>query len=234
MIGKKLVLTGLTAVLGTGIGWGLAARKGGVTACEGEYLDIPETVVGYNTQELNVADTPEMVRTVEEVLDYDRALLREYVSPTGTVLLYFASWAPGKTAHRSVAAHTPDICWVQNGWQRRRGLESDAAHFAALQQATGLTPGQFRVFERGSQRQYVLFWHKVGNKILNYSTDAEPPWWAVLWDLRTFGLHQRDAQLFVRISSERPLDAIWTRPEWRHLVTALIKAGLDRPVASPY
>jgi hypothetical protein len=74
--------------------------------------------------------------------------------------------------------------------------------------------------------EYVVFWHKVGDEILSYKTGFAPPWWAWLDEMRRGGLNLRKEQLFVRISSDKPLQDVWTRPELADLRNALRELGL--------
>ncbi len=112
---------------------------------------------------------------------------------------YAAYWQPGKMSHRLVASHTPDVCWVGGGWRCViRGTES-------LSGPQGSLEVQHRVFEQGGRVEHVMFCHLVGGRELSYRTGQEPPWHAVFTDIFKHGTRQREEQLFLRISSNRPV-----------------------------
>jgi hypothetical protein len=169
-----------------------------------------------------IASTPEMRRTVSELLNYDDAVFVNYVRGSDRISIYIAYWKPGKMSHRLVAGHTPDICWIAAGWNR---IDAHAA--TALSDSSGIRvlPPEQRLMERNGAREWVLFWHLVGHEILSYGA-ALPPWHASLTEMATKGLNQRDEQFFIRISSARPPSYWWDS----NVVKALLRRLAARNV----
>lgn len=158
-------------------------------------------MAGWSVSWRPVAESEEMKRAVAEQLSFDDATFATYTSGDVQVSIYAAYWTPGKMSHRLVAGHTPDVCWVGGGWNCvSRGI-------AALNQpndAKTSVPAEHRIFELGGRTEHVVFAHFVGSRIVSYGTGREPPWYAIVTDLWQRGLAQKEEQLFVRISSNRP------------------------------
>ena len=65
---------------------------------------------------------------------------------------------------------------------------------------------EYRVFQLGGQTEYVVFCQLVNGCVFLYGNHGRPPWYGFLADLWALGLRQREEQLFLRISSNRPLE----------------------------
>jgi hypothetical protein len=78
---------------------------------------IPDQIPGWVVKDLPIAETEEMKKAVDEILNYDDAVYRNYNQGQTTISVYVAYWKPGKMSPRLIAAHTPDVCWVNNGWK---------------------------------------------------------------------------------------------------------------------
>jgi hypothetical protein len=173
-----------------------------------------------------IATTEEMKKAVGELLNFNDGVYRIYQLPGFRVSVYVAWWEAGRMSPRLVATHTPDVCWPDNGWERDRDAESKLGAVREALKATGFAEGECRVFVGSGKPEYVVFWHKVGDEILSYHTGWAPPWWAWLDEMWRGGLNLRKEQLFVRISSDKPLETIWPRPEMAPLRQALLELGL--------
>jgi hypothetical protein len=86
-----------------------------------------------------------------------------------------------------------------------------------------------RVFVAQGKPEFVVFWHRVGDRMRSYGTGGAPPWWAWLDELWRDGLAGRQSQLFVRISSDMPLEAVWNDPALEPVRLALRDLGLGVP-----
>ena len=118
------------------------------------------------------------------------------------ISIYAAYWKPGKMSPRPVATHTPDVCWVGNGWV------CQSAGIADLKVANGQRLRvKTRVFaDPVGVPQHVLFCHLVGGFPRDYGQFGAPAWYAFLSELRWGGLNLREEQLFFRISSNHPFE----------------------------
>lgn len=187
---------------------------------------LPVNLAGGGSRDEPIAATEEMKQKVGELLNYDDAVYRIYQMPGARVSVYAAWWRAGKMSPRLVAGHTPDVCWPGNGWERDRAAENGLGALRPELAATGFAAGECRVFVANGNPEYVVFWHKVGTEMLSYKNGYAPPWWAWLDELWRGGLNLRKEQLFVRISSDRPLESFWSKPETAPLREALLKLGL--------
>jgi hypothetical protein len=62
-------------------------------------------------EDVPLAQTEELVNTVEGRLRFDDVISRLYTSGSNQVGVYIAYWEPGKVPVRMVGVHTPDTCW---------------------------------------------------------------------------------------------------------------------------
>lgn len=160
-------------------------------------------LIGWVVIDAPIADTPEMKRRVNEVLNYDDAGYRIYTKGNQRISVYLAYWHPGKMLVRSVAHHTPDVCWTLAGWQC---TQRDTITGVRL---TDIDHAEHRIFRRGDQIEHVVFWHLAGGEVVSYNTGWMPPWHATITDTFKWGLEQKQEQIFLRISSNQPLADFW-------------------------
>jgi len=156
-----------------------------------------------------IADTVEMQNAVNRVLNYDDAVFADYTRGADRVSIFMAYWVPDKMSYRLVAGHTPDICWVGNGWQR-----TGTAGTAILNRTGGqaLPPAEKRTFELSGRTEHVWFWHLVSARVFSYGTGGMPPWHAIITDLFRRDLDPRGEQFFIRISASAPITEPRLRP----------------------
>ncbi len=183
---------------------------------------ISENIPGWRSQDLPLAETEEARNTVERRLDFDDYISRIYRSGETEVGVYIAYWEPGKTAVRMVGVHTPDTCWVQNGWtctDRESGVSKEIGD-------TSLKPGEFGTYQIRDHVAHVLFWHLVGDRVHGYEQQGMHNIFAPLHDIVNFGLNQRQEQYFIRVSSNRPFSEIWDDPGFAQLMQDIAALGL--------
>ena len=166
----------------------------------GELKDLlPPPPSGWTMKEKAIAETPEMQKAVGEILNFDDGIFVDYLGPGGERLsVYLAYWAPGRMSHRLVATHTPDVCWVAGGWYKQQAGDTSA-------ELPDIPVGEARIFTAQGSPEHVWFWHLVGRESKRYGTGKSPPWHAAITDILRKGLNQREEQLFIRLSSDRPL-----------------------------
>lgn len=189
---------------------------------------LPAQLAEGNAHDEPIAATEEMKKAVGELLNFNDGIYRIYQLPKARISVYAAWWETGRMSPRLVAAHTPDVCWPVNGWARDQAAEGKRGALRSELTASGFAEGETRVFVANGKPEYVVFWHKVGDEMLSYGTGYAPPWWAWLDEMWRGGLNLRKEQLFVRISSDQPLENIWSKPEMEPLRAALLQLGLKR------
>ena len=189
---------------------------------------IPTDIPGWTSRDLSIAETVELQKAVASTLQFDDMLTRGYTNGRHDLTVYVAYWRPGKVPPRSVGVHTPDTCWIQNGWIRR-GRDYSVPLTADI---GPLKPAERGIYEFNGLVLYVLFWHLVGGEPYAYQQEGLHSLTAPLKDLFTFGLRQRHDQLFVRLASNEPFEQIWRDPGLQSLLSALGKLGLAKPLTA--
>lgn len=160
-------------------------------------LDLP----GWNLTFAPIAETPEMQKRVLDILDYDDAVYAIYTKGDVRISIYLAYWKPGKMPVRSVARHTPDVCWTLAGWECTMRDELDKVEVGGSR--IGHT--ESRSFQLHGQTEHVAFWHLAGKEIVSYRTGGRPPWYAAIGEFFRWGNQFKQEQFFLRISSNRAL-----------------------------
>jgi hypothetical protein len=178
---------------------------------------LPPAPEGWTVKTREIASTPEMKEAVGELLNYDDGVFVDYTSGVYRISVYIAYWSPGKMSHRLVAVHTPDVCWVGNGWKKEKseivvGLSANGRP---------LPPAEGRLFSARGNPEYVWFWHVVGSHVKSYATGFAPPWYAAITDILEKGINQREEQFFIRLSSSIPLDSLSLQPALQLILAKL-------------
>jgi hypothetical protein len=168
-----------------------------------------------------IAATPEMKRAVDELLNFDDAAFFTYTRGEDRVSVYVAYWKPGMMSQRLISVHTPDVCWVGNGWEVRR--RESRVSLAARGEKTP-PPAEWREMRLADKTERVLFWHLVGGEARDLSSPIAP-WYSFLTEMISGGLQQREEQFFIRISSNRP-DAGWETEVVALIVNHLRAVGI--------
>lgn len=186
---------------------------------------------GWRVEDLDLASSEEMQERVAQILNYSQALFRSYTRGDVQVGVYVGYWEPKMMPVRQVQAHTPDVCWVRNGWELTDG------QYAVLFKAQGdpLRPAEVRELQKQGHVQYVAYWHIIGERTYVNRTGTDGQWDRLdpIKSLFRFGLHQQEEQFFIRISSNRPLDQIWDDPDFQQIIEPLKEMALSLPEGVP-
>jgi len=125
-----------------------------------------------------------------------------------------------------VASHTPDRCWTENGWRclAMRFQEPETLDGSAL------LPAEWRIFEppSGGRPVYVLYWHLVGGRRYDYGRrfNAIPSpllWWKGAVQQMLLGSGE---QYFIRITSNEPIEGLWSDRGFAEMLRGLGHLGL--------
>ena len=204
---------------------------------------VPQKIAGgWEVVDQPLAASREEQAMIAETLNYNDALFRVYRRGSEMFTVYAAHWDPGRMSPRLIASHTPDTCWLGHGWERQADAErqpqgdgvSEAAAVSQLLAKGSLLPAQFRIFRRKEgAAQHLVFWHINGREVVNYESQAAPPWWSPVPDLLRYGLNQRREQWFVRIGSTVPYPELWRDAGFQQVLAALGQMALGpTPAAS--
>jgi hypothetical protein len=169
---------------------------------------IPRELEGWIVEDKPIADSPEMQRVVSEVLNFDSAVFRIYRRGGEEISVYMAYWLPGKIHPQGVDAHTPDICWPNNGWEMTK-LPPLEDH--KLASGRSLAMPNNRRFLAGGQDLTVLFWHLNGHQVRQSFSVFEEGMGVVertrrrIYQVWTAVTTPAQQQLFIRISSNKDI-----------------------------
>lgn len=193
--------------------------------------DVLADVPGWRVEERALANAPEAQARVEGILNFTEAISREYHRTGKDFTVYAAYWAPKTMPVRMVQAHTPEICFVRNGWV----LDKAKTQRAVPLEFGGVTlrPAEYRELYAESNpaiRTHVYYWHIVGDSV--YVTDTVAGTWN-RWDpilsLFRYGLNQKTEQFFVRVNSSKPFDEIMDDPGFEMVMQQLTEMALGQP-----
>lgn len=187
---------------------------------------VPVSVPGWLSHDTPLGANEFLTGEAEKILNYDEVVNREYVRGDATFGVYVAYWGAGKMPTRMVALHTPDRCWTGNGW---RCL---AMQFQKPEAFDGrvLRPAEWRKFDPpdGGEPVYVLYWHLVAGRLYDYGGhfNAVPDPWRWWRDAFDQALRGSQEQLFIRLTSNRPLETLWNDPGFAAVMRRLAELGL--------
>ncbi len=222
---KKVVL--FTGIIALSLIMGLQAYFALVPPPEqtfnGTLADIvPSNLPGWKIQDLDIADTPEASARVSDFLNFDDSIFRVFTKGDTRVGLYIAYWSPGKTSYRWAGAHTPDTCWVVNGWACIKREYSIPFQHGNIQ----FQPAEYGIYETKTDKQHVYFWHLVGNEAYAYRQKSVPNVFAALIDIQHHGLNLRKEQFFIRLSSNNSIEQLEQLSGFSEILDSLAEIGL--------
>ena len=199
----------------------------------GELNQVLPEVVGWVRRDIPIAASSAAMASAQGILNYSQAKQILYTKGGTQVLVYVAYWEPGKVSVVDAGSHNPDSCWVNNGCVRTERVYSVPGRVGERE----LLPyelGQYIVPNGGKQN--VAFWHLVNGEPNRYE-DQEAGWrngllgrlerLPLVWkDIRTYGLNQKNEQMFVRISSGARIEDLFADPANGALFGALTRLGV--------
>jgi hypothetical protein len=193
---------------------------------------LPE-VSGWSRREIPIAGTSAAMASAQGILNFSQAKQVLYVRGSTQILVYVAYWEPGKVSIVDAGSHNPDSCWVRNGCVRTERVYSVPGKIGE-RELLPYESGQYIVPNGGKQN--VAFWHLVNGEPNRYE-DQEAGWrngllgrlerLPLVWkDIRTYGLNQKNEQMFVRISSGQRIEDMMADPANGGLFEALTRLGI--------
>lgn len=186
---------------------------------------VPQKLDGWRIEDQNMADSPESSARISQFLNFDDALYRVFRKGDTFVGLYIAYWTPGKASYRWAGAHTPDTCWVQNGWtclDREYSIPFSSGE-------TKFQPAEFGVYAKDGTEQNVYFWHLVGGEAFGYKQQGGHNILAALIDVKNYGLNLRQEQFFIRLSSNQTIEELKKMDGFMEILGSLEKINLVQP-----
>jgi len=180
---------------------------------------LPATPAGWYVKTTND------LRRFKDALQTDHFAERTYLRNTADgplqITVYLAYWSPGQASASLVAIHTPDACWPGAGWQAMPVAET-RQHLATA--SRNLAVAEYRLFQEQGYPQHVWFWHLYDGQPIRYLDPLSPR--NLLELAARYGFRRAGAQLFVRISSNRPWEVFGHEPLLAEIFARLEPLGL--------
>jgi hypothetical protein len=178
---------------------------------------------GWQVTEVPLGPNELSEQIVNKILRFDDAAFLQFRNGSRDFAVYIAYWGPGKADMRTVNAHTPDTCWVNSGWQTREKRSG----FTGFGLSASLPSGEYRCYSNQGTVQYVAFWHMLAGRPVKMWRNGFPTldfMWSVFRGNRET---LSGEQYFIRISSSRSLEEIWSDPAFAELLDRLGATGLS-------
>ncbi len=193
---------------------------------------FPEKIGAMTSVDKPLGNTEEVSHAASDILDVSEFLHRQYNLPDGRdFTVYISYWNPGKSDIRSASRHTPDRCWVSNGWKIDQSTRNNNDHISVS--GKPLMDAYFRFYDYNldfgkKYRRSVWFWHIVNGKRYDYKTKdnytANP--FVYLKNMIEQALYGSPEQYFVRVDSATDLHSLLKEKDFQEFLGILGKLVL--------
>ena len=183
---------------------------------------LPTEINGWSYADFDLATSDESSDRIASFLNFDDSLYRVYKKENIHVGVYIAYWTPGKVSYRWAGAHTPDTCWVVNGWTRLDREYSIPFQVNEIK----LKNAEFGIYKKDRSIENVYFWHLVGGEPFGYAQKEIPNIFGALIDIQKYGLNLRQEQFFIRISSNENLETLQSTVGFDSIIRGLSQLSL--------
>lgn len=186
---------------------------------------FPREIDGWSYSDYDLATSEESSDRIASFLNFDDSMYRVYTNNDIRVGVYIAYWSPGKVSYRWAGAHTPDTCWVVNGWTRLAREYSIPFEVDNIK----LKNAEFGIYRKDRTIENVYFWHLVGGEPFGYAQKEVPNIFGSLIDIQKYGLNLRQEQFFIRLSSNKKLKALEATDGFKAIIKGLSQLPLTKP-----
>ena len=184
-------------------------------------LFVPRTLDGWDVKDSPLGDTQFGVKAVLSVLNCDSYVYREFTKGEISFSVYLVYWRAGQAPIQSVATHSPENCWVQNGWKCLEWKDN----FTLGPKDMSAVPGSWRRFLSPSNQHFdVQYWHVVEGKIRNFGYRQNVSTYAFNWVREGTGQMIRGLpeQYFIRITSRRQFNEFSDDASFLQIMSRLV------------
>ncbi len=187
---------------------------------------LPDSLNGWSVKDEPLGSSEFLSEETSRILNFDDYAYRIYERGGRKLGVYVAYWAPGRMPTNKVASHTPDRCWVENGWKCTESrfnvnVGAGGQNYKSAQWRLFVPPG-------GGPKQFVLYWHLVGGELYDYGDRVNTRPHPVKWirDSLAYAMKGSGEQYFIRLTSDLPMDDLLEDPSLNRLWTELGEIGL--------
>lgn len=161
----------------------------------GEVLTHFET--DWKRVDLPLGANEQTIAKAEGILNYDEYFFAEYSKGVTRLQVFILYWKPGSINERLVTGHTPDSCWISNGWTCEDRMRNRLYSFPENRK---LKRWEYGEYAKDGEHLEVLFTHLAAGDYSVYPVLNDKPlsvWLPIAFQR---GLCARPEQLFIRIS----------------------------------
>lgn len=186
---------------------------------------IPKTVAGATSIDKPLGESAEVIKAAEDILLVSDFLNREYTLSNGDkVSIYISYWMKAKETLERATTHTPDRCWVKNGWQcnaktRNTSLVVDV-------EGKKLKPavrGDYTISGDGKKyTRYVWYWFLADGEVYSFEGKnyvPNPITW--LKNALTATVKETPEMYFIRVDADKPLEELLINKEFKQILSHL-------------
>ncbi len=185
---------------------------------------LPREATGWVVEDQPLGATESLNERSERTLQLDSYVVRKYSRGQEALTVYIGYWGPGRMDTRMVAVHTPDRCWVENGWQTSSAEYQQIMTFGGRQ----TKPGEVRSFEVSGHTEYVYYWHLVGDGVYDYGKRLNrfPHPVKFVRDFMRNLTQGKPEQLFIRINANVPLNKLHSDELFQEIMSDVMDLGV--------
>jgi hypothetical protein len=189
---------------------------------------LPAGVEGWSQEDVPLGSSEASTESALKMLRLDTFVQRRYTRGSDAITVYVAYWKPGGMESRFVATHVPDVCWLDNGWERTRMRNAAQIDVEGVK----LVPCEEREFAIQGHREVVLYWLIVGGKLFDFAGHNvnSPDIFTFATDLYHNMLQGVPEQVFIRISSSMREERLLSEPLFLEIMRDLEPTGVSLPV----
>lgn len=185
----------------------------------------PPVVENWTVEDIPLGNTEAVSESALKTLKLDSFVQRSYKRAGKDITVYIAYWKPGTMDTRLVASHTPDRCWVENGWSCEESRNGAAMDMNGLD----IVPVQYRRFKMKGHSQTVYYWlmvngqrYQFGDRLNTYPNPLD-----FFRDFFKEVLRGRPEHYFVRISSNMSAEELADEPLFIQIIKSLEPVGIS-------
>ena len=193
---------------------------------------IPAETSGWTSKDGELGDTEEVQRAAEKVLNVTDYVNRSYSRDGSESTVYVAYWKPDTMEIHRASSHSPDRCWVANGWKNLEDKKSEFPHLdiGGHRLYGGFSRAYSISTERGTVKRYVWYWHIVDGKPYEYgkSDNFAPTFSNWLKGVFSAAVEGMPEQYFIRVDSSVPLEELKSDAGFAEVMKSLGKLALEK------
>ncbi len=194
---------------------------------------VPAKPGVWESEDMPLGSTEEVKRSAEKILATSEFLNRRYSDKSGREFnVYIAYWEPGKVTPRHAVNHTPDSCWVRNGWKRIDN--SSRSDCMPGKQRVPLFPAFYReytyeVSAGKTVKRNVVFWCVIGDETFNFSEGGSAFFNPVEWfkSILKYSVTGMKDIYFIRVDSSFNFDDFKSDEGFNEVMDSLGKLALS-------